>query len=480
MTIHRCLLVPLVALFANGSIAQTTWRRAYGALDNEEARVVRVISDDRFGVAGSTGSFGSGASDIYLFVVDGAGDMIWSRTIGGPGVEVASDMLVLPDGGLLLVGTTTSIGAGGYDGYLVRTDVDGAVLWQRTYGGADWDFLYDIRSVGANEFLLTGQTFSFGPNGGNAWILRVDDQGGESWSDVPEVLAPSSGYAATPTSDGGFALVGTVSFGEGSEDVIVVKYDAGDVQEWALPFGGDSADVGRDIVQTQDGGYSIMGSTRSYSQWVEAYHLKLDAAGGEQWYHNWGQINDQEAMEHVELPSGEFMSIGYTRTSGGGGKDMFLLKSAINGDFIYGRTFGGSDDETGYGLVVLPDGFLCAGVTTSYGSGGSDVFVVRAGMDGTTQFETVEDAFDPLSVRQPAMTNLAIHPNPSSGLLNIPAQASAGRWMLSDVSGRAWIDRSYPPGTTRLEADVPSGVYVLRLVGQDGNVAATRVTILRP
>lgn len=480
MMMNRCLLASLVTLLLNGAVAQTTWRRAYGALDNEEAHVVRVISDDRFAVAGSTGSFGAGGSDIYLFVVDGAGDVIWSRTIGGPGIEVAADMLVLDDGGLLIAGTTTSMGTGGYDGHLVRTDAEGAVLWQRTYGGADWDFLHDIRSNGADEFLLTGQTFSFGPTGGNAWILRVDDEGDELWSDVPEVLAPSSGYAATPTMDGGLALVGTVSFGQGPEDVIVVKYDASDEQEWALPFGGDSVDVGRDIVQTQDGGYSIMGSTRSYSPWVEAYHLKLDAAGGEEWYHNWGQINDQEAMEHVQLSSGEFMSIGYTRTSGGGGKDMFLLKSATDGGFVYGRTFGGSEDDTGYGLVVLQDGFLCAGVTTSYGSGGSDVFVVRAGVDGTTEFETVEDAFDPLSVSERTEVSLAIHPNPSSGLLNIPSQRSAGRWMLTDVGGRVWIDRSYAPGTTRLEADVPSGIYVLRMIGNDGAATATLVTILQP
>jgi len=478
--IDRCLLASLVATLATGSVAQTTWRRAYGALDNEEARVVRVVDGDRFAIAGSTGSFGAGASDIYVLMVDGAGDPVWSRTIGGPGVEVASDMLVLADEGLLLVGTTTSMGAGGYDGYLVRTDADGAVLWQRSYGGADWDFLHDIRSDGAGGFLLTGQTFSFGPNGGNAWILRVNDQGDELWSDIPQILAPSAGYAATPTADGGLALVGTASVGEAPEDVVVVKYDPDDEQEWALLFGGDSTDVGRDIVQTIDGGFSIMGSTRSYSQWVEAYHLKINASGGEDWYRNWGQINDQEALEHVELPTGEFMSIGYTRTSGGGGKDMFLLKSATDGGFVYGRTFGGSEDETGYGLVVLPDGFLCAGVTSTYGSGGTDVFIVRTGIDGTTEFETVEDAFDPLSVAEAAYATLPIHPNPSSGIINIPPRSSAGRWTLADVRGRVWIDGAFAPGTTRLETDVPSGIYLLRLIGNDGTAASTRVTILRP
>lgn len=476
----RSGLVMLTAFAVVGATAQPTWRRAYGALDNEEARVVRVVDTDRFAVAGSTGSFGAGASDIYLLMLNGNGDPVRSRTIGGAGVEVATDMAVLGDGGLLIAGFTTSMGAGGYDGYLVRTDADGLVLWQRAYGGPDWDFFHDIRQAGANEFLLTGHTYSYGPPGGNAWVLRVDDAGEELWSGIPEVEAPSAGYAATPTADGGLALVGAVSFDDGPEDVLVVKYDAGGVQQWALPFGGDSVDVGRDIVQTQDGGYSIMGITRSYSQWTEAYHLRIDAQGGEEWYRNWGQINDQEAMEHFELPSGEFISIGCTRTSGGGGKDMFLLKSAQDGGFIYGRTFGGSEDETGFGLAVLPDGFVCAGVTATYGSGGTDVFVVRVGMDGITASETVEDAFDPLSLNEVTEPRLSVHPNPSSGIFEVPARPVAGRWYLTDASGRVWIDRAYAPGTTRLHADVPPGLYLLRLVGHDGGIHSTRVTILRP
>ncbi len=193
-------------------------------------------------------------------------------------------------------------------------------------------------------------------------------------------------------------------------------------------FGGDSTDVGRDIVQTIDGGFSIMGSTRSYSQWVEAYHLKINASGGEDWYRNWGQINDQEALEHVELPTGEFMSIGYTRTSGGGGKDMFLLKSATGHRGVDGGPVGSGgsrgDRNSGYPPVsAFPMAFLCAGVTSDlWFSRARMMFIVRRKKSidehhhGSSK--TVEDALSSGWPKlQPTYATLPItpNPNPSSG-----------------------------------------------------------------
>ncbi|HRH37856.1 MAG TPA: hypothetical protein PK760_05895, partial [Flavobacteriales bacterium] len=361
------LLCVMLAMTAQG---QSTWRLAYGGHDNDEARVVRVVSPDSFLVAGSTGSFGSGASDIYLVLVDSSGDVLWSRTIGSSGVDVANDLLVLPDGGCLIVGSTTSQGAGGYDGYVVRTDPEGGVLWERTYGGADWDFLNDIKVLDATHYLLTGTTYSAGLTNGSAWVFAIDDNGVGYWPTPLLIGNGTDGLASIPTSDGGFATTGSVEVPGEESDAFVAKYDVAHSAEWFEPFGGDSMDVGRDIIRTSDGGYSVVGATRSYSTWVEAYHLKVDAAGSEVWHQHWGQINDQEAYEHFVSVGGEYVSIGYTRTTGGGGADMFLLRSAVDGGYVFGTTFGGSEDEGGYGIAELVDGFICVGTTMSYGAGG--------------------------------------------------------------------------------------------------------------
>lgn len=470
----------LVLSLALPAMAQPTWRRAYGALDHDEARVVRVHSTDRFALAGSTGSFGAGASDIYLLMVDADGELLWSKVIGDVGVEVAADMVVLPDGGMVIAGTSTSGGFGGYDGYLVRTDEVGDVLWQRWFGGSDWDFFNGVHLMPGGDFLVSGQTYSFNHPQGSAWLLRISADGEQIASPVLDIPGSSEAYAAIPTADGGLALAGAFSAPDVQPDAFVLKLDAAGMQEWLAVAGGDSMDVARDLVQTADGGYSIVGATRSFSQWVEAYHVRFDASGAEQWHRNWGQINDQESYEHFELPDGRFITIGYTKTSGGGGKDMFLLQSQADGDFVFGRTFGGVEDDEGYGLTVLPNGFICAGYTSSYGSGGTDVFVVRTDANGTTASEAVLDAFDPLSVPTRTANQALVAPNPSMGVLELSSRGWPRTFTLLDERGRLIESGVIPPHTTRIELRAPSGLYMLRLSGSEGAPGAVRVSIIRP
>lgn len=469
-----------MVVLAAYSNAQVTWRYAYGAFDNDRASVVRVVNEDLYFVAGSTGSFGAGASDIYLVALNALGVPQWSRTIGGIGVETAQDLIILADGGSMIVGSTSSQGAGGYDGYLVRTDANGDMLWERTFGGTDWDLLNDIKQVSEDRFLLTGQTYSNGQTAGSGWIMLVDATGEAVWSQAVLCGPGTNGYATASTDDGGFVCTGSISDPNEPSDAFVAKYDAAASLEWMYRYGGDSLDIGRDIVATMDGGYSIMGSTRSYSNWVEAYHLKIDGQGVEQWYRHWGQINDQEAYEHIETAQGGFASIGYTRTTGGGGKDMFLLFSGSDGAYDFGTTFGGTENDAGFGIALLTDGFLCAGTTLSFGSGANDFFVVRTGANGLTQLQSVTTSFDPLGMNEIVPDRLPIHPNPSTGSFFIPAQTVAGRVEVFDQAGRSVHGAWFPAGSTSLRLDLPDGAYVVQLTSSDGRGSRSRLMILHP
>ena len=101
----RTLFSCLCSCFALFVEAQT-WRKAYGAYGSEEAQAIRWAGEDLILVAGSTGSGGTGASDIYLMALDGAGTRLWSTAIGSPAVEQAVDLRVLPDGSFLIAGNS--------------------------------------------------------------------------------------------------------------------------------------------------------------------------------------------------------------------------------------------------------------------------------------------------------------------------------------------------------------------------------------
>ena len=315
-------------------VAQVTWRRAYGAFGSDIGKCVRTTVDEHIVVAGSTGSFGDGTSDIYLLELDGNGVLQWSRTIGGAEIDQATSLMQMPDQGWLIAGfTNSSSGAGGYDGMLVRTNSTGDVLWQHTYGGENWDMFQSGSSLPDGGAVIAGQTFSEG-GGGDAWLVRINSVGDTLWTRHYGGSGAEIANSVKVTSDGGFVLAGSMVGLNNDENAYVLKTDDLGIVQWSSSIGGDSLDLARDIIQTTDGGYSIVGATHSFSQWDEHYHFKLDGSGSLLWQKHWGQVNDQEAFQHVELPSGGFATTGWTKTSGGGGKDMFIFLCDFQGDFV--------------------------------------------------------------------------------------------------------------------------------------------------
>ncbi len=461
--------------------AQDTWRRTYGALDDDLCVAFRAASQEHFIAVGNTGSFGQGASDIYLIGVDGLGEMLWSATIGDIGVEQARDMRITASGGLAIVGFK-EVGGGGYDGLLVLTDDQGQVLWQRTYGGPDWDLFHQVRVLPDGGTLIAGQTFNGPAPGGHAWMVRTDAEGEIVWERTFGGSGEHEARTAHVLPDGGFVLAGSFITEAGHRDGFVARYDGNAALLWFETYGGDSLDVIHDILPTEDGGFSFVGTTRSHSQFHEAWHVRLDADGGVLWSRNWGQVNDQESREHRLLDNGDFMTIGYTKTSGGGGKDMFLMRNAPDGDFVFGRTFGGLADDEGLGMDVLDDGFICGGHAYSYGSGGADVFLVRTDLNGQTATETVISTFDPLSIPEDHLhaLPLQIYPNPNDGRFTLATHDDLLATRLLDATGREVFSAALTSGVSTIDTGLPSGTYTVEALTRDGATLRTRVLIVRP
>lgn len=153
------------------------WRRTYGGSHGEAAKSVQLTADGGYVLAGYTESFGAGAWDMYLVKIDGAGDVLWSQTFGGPGTECAQAVVVASDGGYVLAGYTDSYGAGGYDMWLVKTGPDGALQWSRTMGGESDDAAADVQVTADAGYILAGATTSFGYTNGAMYLVKTNAHG---------------------------------------------------------------------------------------------------------------------------------------------------------------------------------------------------------------------------------------------------------------------------------------------------------------
>jgi hypothetical protein len=148
------------------SIGNLIWTKTIGGQFNEIAYSIIQTFDSGYAVTGYTSSFGKDSSvgnNAYILKLDQLGKLQWSRTVGGTGGDYEGiSILQTHDTGYIICGFTNSFGAGSYDCYIIRVDNNGNLLWTKTIGGPKYDQAYEIIQTKDRGFALCGQENSFG------------------------------------------------------------------------------------------------------------------------------------------------------------------------------------------------------------------------------------------------------------------------------------------------------------------------------
>lgn len=152
------------------------WDRAYdfGGGNYDRALGLARTPDGGLALAGWTQK-GAG-SDYWVVRTDAGGDPLWTHHYDREEGDLAEDVAVLPDGGLVVIGSSR-VKDGDADLWLVRTDPDGALVWERSYGGPQYDGGKGVAALPGGQLALVGRTFSQGAGDGDAWALRTDPGG---------------------------------------------------------------------------------------------------------------------------------------------------------------------------------------------------------------------------------------------------------------------------------------------------------------
>jgi hypothetical protein len=157
------------------------WERNYGGTNSLEAGAcVKKTSDGGYIFCGLIyDSFVPlpGDGDVYLVKTKANGDILWSKILGGTDTDFGSSVYCIDNSGYIVCGATRSFGAGDYDVYLIRTDLDGDTLWTRTFGGQYDDYGRSVMGTSDGGFVICGTTQSFGHGGEDVYLIKTDENG---------------------------------------------------------------------------------------------------------------------------------------------------------------------------------------------------------------------------------------------------------------------------------------------------------------
>jgi hypothetical protein len=232
------------------------WERSYGGDQTERANCIAAASDGSgYVVAGQTSSFGSGL-EVYVFKVDGSGNLVWERTYGG---NEANGIVGSGDGGFVVAGTIHSDLAGRYSEnvYLFKIDCDGEKTWEGIFGGNKTDRVESIAPTRDGGFVVVGDSYSFGGTRTDLYALKVDREGNLVWERNFGGEGFDHAYCVVESHNGGVVVAGSSDSFDPSGAFYAIKIDKRGEKIWEMTGGPVGRPYG--IVQTDDRGYVMAG-----------------------------------------------------------------------------------------------------------------------------------------------------------------------------------------------------------------------------
>ena len=277
------------------------------------------------------------------------------------GNEEAFKIAKTTDGGFIAVGESAANGTTNYDALLMKFDSKGSLLWSKTLGGTQADFLDHVVATTDGGFLACGSTNSTGINtySGDCWLAKFDVSGNLTWqkryfvsgtaSDIDDIIQ---------TSDGGFAFTGTFPFTPGQADWMIVKIDANGNIQWQKKLGSNNSDLGNGIIEDDHGGAGIIVSGIRYSgTWYDAIISKLDfATGNLLWTKSYDFDSRGNWLRKIyKVADGLIFNSINADGYGTENSKPGIVKTDFNGELIWAKEFtvpGGREGK----MTVMPDG----------------------------------------------------------------------------------------------------------------------------
>ena len=327
-----------VYLLKVNSDGDTLWTASFGNTNTDEyGRSVKETSDGGFIIGGYGGV--SNENEVILIKTDSLGNYEWQSVFGPSPDNRGHAVCQTSDGGFIVAGQAWIIhGAfGSYDMYVIKTDSNGNLEWERFIGGGSGDYALGVCEAPNGDIVATGRTQTFG---WDAFLVRLSPSGDSLWARGLGDGQQDDGSDVMALTDGsGFIFTGLhYDPSNGGSNVFLARADNDGNIVWWRNYGGEDEEFGESLAMTPDGGYVIGGMTARWETGWNVYVVKTDSLGNQEWIQNFGGTGDDRGHGVTVGLDGSIVVTGWTSSYGGGWLDVYLIK-------FEGSLVGIEDDE---------------------------------------------------------------------------------------------------------------------------------------
>jgi len=348
----------------------------------------------------------------------------WQKNYGGSYIECNSYVIPTSNNGYLIAASSNSNDIdvsgnyGGFDFWVLQTDATGTLVWQKSYGGSLNEGVHRAIQTSDGGIVVVGYAESSDGNltGNNGlkdmWILKINADNSVAWQKNFGGSADDEATDIIEAADGSFIVIGNTSSTDGDvlqnkgfNDYWILNIDTAGTVIWQKTFGGSSDDIASSVVQTDDGGFIIAGSSFSTDGDIENHFytnnysdyfiIKTDDHGNKEWVKNYGGNATDNLTQILKTGDGGYMLCGFSDSDNGdvtgnhGNMDTWVIKISSTGGIQWQKSVGGSADDMAFSITQRTDGdyVLCGNTASDDGMvsgnyGVKDIWVVRLNASG--------------------------------------------------------------------------------------------------
>jgi hypothetical protein len=209
-------------LIKTDSNGNEEWNKTFGGPLYDYGYSVKQTTDGGYII---TGFCGTGHFDVWLIKTDPIGNEEWSNIYGGVASDGGYSVQQTADGGYIVVGYTSSYSSGGSDAWLIKTDSKGDKEWDKTLGGTNSEVGFSVQQTVDEGYIITGQLFTYSTQKYEIWLIKTDSDGNIDWDQTFGVSDLNYGYFVEQTAEGGYIITGSTGSHSEGFDVWLIKIE---------------------------------------------------------------------------------------------------------------------------------------------------------------------------------------------------------------------------------------------------------------